>query len=75
MLVVSKHLMVSHGSFRTTVLLCTILCTIVSGKVHKVFQVSLASTIAGCQHYRKHFGKLSKVAYKKILRTLKLMTI
>jgi len=41
----------------------------------KVFQVSLTSTAAGCQHYPKHFGKLSKAACKKIFRTSKLVMI
>ena len=54
---------------------CIILCTLVSGKLDKVFQVSLASIAAGCQHYRKHLGKLSSVACKKIFRTLKLVAI
>jgi len=73
--VVFKHLVVSRVSFRTIMLRCIIICTLVSGKLDKVFQVSLACIVAGCQHYRKHFGKLSSVACKKIFRTLKLVAI
>ena len=73
--VVPKYLVVSCGSFRTIKLRCTILCTLVSGKMEKVFQVSLASTVAGCQHYKKHLGTLSRVACKKIFQTLKLVAI
>jgi len=73
--VVPKYLVVSCGSFRTIKLPCTILCTLVSGKMEKVFQVSLASTVARCQHYQKHLGKLSRVACKKIFQTLKLVAI
>ena len=73
--VVSKHLVVCRDSFRTVTLWCTIICTLVSGKMNKVFQVSLACIVAGCQHYQKRFGMLSTVACKKIFRTLKLVAI
>ena len=73
--VVSKHLVVCRDSFRTVTLWCTIICTLVSGKMNKVFQVSLAYIVAGCQHYQKRFGMLSTVACKKIFRTLKLVAI
>jgi len=73
--VVSKHLVVSHSSSRMLMLPCTILCALFSGKMDKVFQLSLATIVAGCQHYRKHFGKLSRVACKKIFRTVKLVAI
>ena len=58
---------VSGGSVRTIMLWCTILCTLVNGKWIRNFKyiVSLASIVAGCQHYRKHFGKLSSVGRKK----------
>jgi len=73
--VVFKHLVVSRVSFRTIMLPCTILCTLVSEKLDKVFQVSLACIVAGCQHYRKHLGQLWSVACKKIFRMLKVVAI
>jgi len=71
---VFKHLVVSHGSFRTIPLLCTILC---SWKMNKVFQFSSISCLhsSWMSTLLKHFGKLSSIACKKMFRMLKLVAL
>jgi len=68
MLVVFKHLVVSRFFQDYN---APVHYSLHSGKLDKVFELSLACIVAGCQHYQKHLESYQAFACKKNIPNVK----